>query len=172
MSHPYDLGDKKQTSILGPTLKFKGELTANEDLVIQGQIEGSIKHTSNLTIGEEGKLKADVVAEHISVEGKIDGDLEGRNSVVVKNNANVAGNIYSPVVTLHEGATFNGRIDMSGDAKPQEEKPPKEAKKDERKKPAEDKVEEQVEAAGEEAANDESNDKKSASRKRAAGSSS
>ena len=168
MSHPYDLGDKKHTSILGPTLKFKGELTANEDLVIQGQIEGSIKHTSNLTIGEEGKLKADVVAEHISIEGQVDGDLEGRNSVVVTNNANVTGNIYSPVVTLHEGATFNGRIDMSGDAKKQEESPPKSAKHDEQKKP----VEEKVEAAGEEAANDETNDKKSAARKRAAGSSS
>lgn len=168
MSHPYDLGDKKQTSILGPTLKFKGELTANEDLLIQGQIEGSIKHTSNLTIGEEGKLKADVVAEHISVEGHVDGDLEGRNSVVVTNSANVSGNIFSPVVTLHEGATFNGRIDMSGDAKPQEETPPKSEKKAEHKKP----VEETVEAAGEKAANDETNDKKSGSRKRAAGSSS
>ena len=46
MSHPYDMGEKKRASILGPTLKFKGELTANEDLVIQGQIEGSIKHNS------------------------------------------------------------------------------------------------------------------------------
>ncbi len=166
MSHPYDLGDKKQRSILGPTLKFKGELTANEDLLIQGQIEGSIKHTSNLTIGEEGKLKADVVAEHIAVEGHVDGDLEGRNSVVVTNSANVAGNIFSPVVTLHEGATFNGRIDMSGKAKPQEEEPPKSEEKAEQKKPAEEKVE----AAGEKAANDETNDKKSGSRKRAAGS--
>ena len=62
MSHPYDLGEKKKASILGPTLKFKGELTANEDLVIQGQVEGSIKHSSNLTIGEAGKLKANIEA--------------------------------------------------------------------------------------------------------------
>ena len=168
MSHPYDLGDKKQTSILGPTLKFKGELTANEDLVIQGQIEGSIKHTSSLTIGEEGKVKADVVAEQISVEGQVDGDLEGRNAVVVKDSANVAGNIFSPVVTLHEGAKFNGRIDMSGEAKPQEEEPPKSAKKDEGRKSKEQKVE----ASNEEAANDEATDKKPAAQKRAAGSSS
>ena len=102
------------------------------------------------------------------MEGQVDGDLEGRNSVVVTNSANVSGNIFSPVVTLHEGATFNGRIDMSGDAKPQEETPPKSEKKAEQKKPAE----ETVEAAGEKAANDETNDKKSGSRKRAAGSSS
>ncbi len=148
MSHPYDMGEKKQVSILGPTLKFKGELTANEDLVIQGQIEGSINHSSNLTVGEEGKLKADVKAEHIAVEGKVDGDLEGRTSVVVKDSANVAGNIYSPTVTLHEGSTFNGRIDMSGNAKPQEEpkpqaesRPQAEASKPEKAEESEDKAE-------------------------------
>ena len=123
MRDPYDMGEKKQASILGPTLKFKGELTANEDLVIQGQIEGSIKHSSNLTIGEEGKLKADITAEHITVEGELRGDLEGRNAVVVKDTANVSGNIFSPTVTLHEGSTFNGRIDMSGNAKAQSEPP-------------------------------------------------
>ena len=123
MSHPYDMGDKKQVSILGPTLKFKGELTANEDLVIQGNIEGSIKHSSNLTIGDEGKIKADISAEHIAVEGKVDGDLDGRTSVVIKDTANVEGNIYSPTVTLHEGSTFNGKIDMSGAKKPESKTP-------------------------------------------------
>ena len=129
MSHPYDMGDKKQVSILGPTLKFKGELTANEDLIIQGQIEGTINHTSKLTIGEEGKLKADVKAEHISVEGKVKGDLEGREAVVIKDNADVAGNIFSPTVNLYEGATFNGRIDMSGKTAADAKKPEKPAKK-------------------------------------------
>jgi cytoskeletal protein CcmA (bactofilin family) len=114
MSHPYDLGDKKKASILGPTLKFKGELTANEDLVIQGQVEGSIKHSSNLTIGEAGKLKADIQADHIAIEGEVRGDVTGDTSVVVMEGANVDGNIYSPSVTLREGATFNGKIDMSG----------------------------------------------------------
>jgi cytoskeletal protein CcmA (bactofilin family) len=117
MSHPYDMGDKKQHSVLGPTLKFKGELTAEEDLLIQGTVEGSIKHTSNLTIGKEGTVKADVKAEHISVEGKVDGDLVGRTSVVVKESANVTGNIFSPTVTLREGSKFNGKIDMSGSTK-------------------------------------------------------
>jgi len=129
MSHPYDMGEKKQVSILGPTLKFKGELTANEDLVIQGQIEGSINHTSSLTIGEEGKLNADVKAEHISVEGKVKGDLEGREAVVIKDNADVTGNIFSPTVNLYEGATFNGRIDMSGKTAADAKKPEKQVSK-------------------------------------------
>lgn len=128
MSHPYDLGEKKKASILGPTLKFKGELTANEDLVIQGQVEGSIKHTSNLTIGEAGKLKANVEADHVSIEGEVNGDIAGGTSVVVKESANVDGNIYSPTVTLREGATFNGKIDMSGKARAEKSAPPKSKK--------------------------------------------
>jgi len=114
MSDPYDLGKKKQTSILGPTLSFKGELKAEEDLLIRGKIEGTIEHTSNLTIGEDGRVKADIKAEYIAVEGKVEGDLKGSKSIVIKDTANVEGNIYSPVVSLLEGSTFNGKIDMTG----------------------------------------------------------
>ena len=114
MSDPYDFGEKKSTSVLGPSLSFKGELRAEEDLLIQGKVEGSIEHTSNLTIGVQGKVKADVKAEFIAVEGKVTGDLKGTKSVVIKDTANVDGNIFSPTVSLHEGATFNGKIDMSG----------------------------------------------------------
>ena len=114
MSNPYETAQRKKHSVLGPTLRFKGELSAEEDLLIQGRIEGSIKHSSSLTIGEEGQVKANIAAEYIAVEGKVNGDLSGSQSVVVRDTANVDGNIYSPVVTLLEGATFNGSIDMSG----------------------------------------------------------
>lgn len=119
MSDPYDSADRKKSSVLGPTLKFKGELSADEDLLIQGQVEGSIKHTSNLTIGKEGKVKANVSAAYIAVEGTVKGDLTGSQSVTVHETANIAGNIYSPTVSLLEGATFNGKIDMTGKAQPQ-----------------------------------------------------
>lgn len=114
MSDPYDFGEKKNTSVLGPTLSFKGELNAEEDLLIQGKVEGSITHTSNLTIGEQGQIKADIKAEFIAVEGKVQGDLRGTKSTVIKDTADVDGNIFSPTVSLHEGATFNGKINMSG----------------------------------------------------------
>lgn len=131
MSNPYDKPMSSTSSVLGPTLKFKGELSANEDLLIQGQIEGSINHTSSLTIGEEGKLKANVKAEYISVEGKVDGNLAGSKSVVVKESANINGNIYSPTVTLREGSTFNGKIDMTGKEQPQADSPREDAERKE-----------------------------------------
>lgn len=114
MSHPFDMGDKRKVSVLGPTLKFKGELSASEDLLIQGQVEGSITHTSRLTIGPEGVLNANIHADHIAVEGTVTGDLVAKTSVVVTETSQINGNIYSPTVTLREGAKFTGKIDMSG----------------------------------------------------------
>ncbi len=128
MSNPYDNAKDRSASVLGPTLKFKGELSADEDLLIQGKVEGSIKHTSSLTIGESGHVKADTSAEYIVVEGSVDGDLHGVKSVKVRESANINGNISSPSVSLVEGATFNGNIDMTGEkAARRQDKPVAEA---------------------------------------------
>ncbi|MEM9688909.1 MAG: polymer-forming cytoskeletal protein [Pseudomonadota bacterium] len=115
MSNPYDTTRTANSSVLGPTLKFKGDLTADEDLLIQGEVEGSIKHSSSLTIGEGGLVKADVSAEYIAVEGRVEGDLRGSKCVKVRVSAKINGNIVSPNVSLVEGAKFNGKIDMDSD---------------------------------------------------------
>lgn len=117
MSNPYDNTAKPgKTSVLGPTLKFKGELTAEEDLVIEGSFEGSIEHSSSLTIGESGRLKGNIRAEHVSVDGYVDGEIHGSQSVTIRETATIDGNITSPTVSLLEGATFNGNIDMTSKA--------------------------------------------------------
>jgi cytoskeletal protein CcmA (bactofilin family) len=115
MSNPYDTAKARNSSVLGPTLKFKGELSADEDLLIQGTVEGSIRHTSRLTIGDSGRIKADIAAEYVAVEGNVEGDIHGSQSVTVRESADISGNICSPTVSLLEGATFNGKIDMSGE---------------------------------------------------------
>ncbi|MEM9172675.1 MAG: polymer-forming cytoskeletal protein [Pseudomonadota bacterium] len=114
MSNPYDDPNVKHPSVLGPTLKFKGELVADENLLIHGEVEGSIKHSSLLTVAKNGTLKANVTAEYVSIDGNVVGDIGGSKSVIVSEGADVTGNIFSPVVTLREGAKFNGKIDMSG----------------------------------------------------------
>jgi cytoskeletal protein CcmA (bactofilin family) len=113
MSNPYDSASER-ASILGPTLYFKGDLTAEEDLLIQGRVEGSITHTQRLTIGPQGTVKADIRAQLIIVEGTVDGDLQAEKSVFVKESAKVCGNIYAPTVSIMEGASFSGSIDMGG----------------------------------------------------------
>jgi cytoskeletal protein CcmA (bactofilin family) len=112
MTNPYDTV-KERTSILGPTIQFKGELSAEEDLVIQGTIEGSITHTQRLTIGAGGTVRANVEAQLVVVEGTIEGDVRAEKSVAVRETARMTGNITAPSVTILQGATFNGSVDMS-----------------------------------------------------------
>ena len=107
-------GASDRVSVLGPTLYFKGDLTAEEDLLIQGRVEGSITHTQRLTVGPQGTVKANIRAQLIVVEGTVDGDLQAEKSVFVKETARVMGNIFAPSVSILEGACFSGHIDMDG----------------------------------------------------------
>jgi cytoskeletal protein CcmA (bactofilin family) len=103
----------RSVSVIGPTLVFKGELSADEDLVIQGTIEGTIAHhKKNLTVGKEGRVKADIHAASVSIEGHVDGDIHGDEFVELAKSAVVRGNIFSPRIKMADGASFNGSIDM------------------------------------------------------------
>lgn len=111
MSNPYDNASDR-VSVLGPTLKFKGELHADEELLIKGRIEGSITHTQRITVCPEGTVTANVRAVMIVVEGTLTGDLLAEKSVMVKETARLRGNITAPSVSIVEGAQFNGGVDM------------------------------------------------------------
>jgi cytoskeletal protein CcmA (bactofilin family) len=101
-----------RASVLGPTLKFRGELSAQEDLIVQGSVDGSITHTQSLTIGTDGSMKGDIRARVIVIDGKVEGDLYATESVNIRATAKVKGNVFAPRVGINEGAFFQGQIDM------------------------------------------------------------
>ncbi len=103
----------KNVSVIGPTLEFKGELQADEDLVIEGQVEGTIAHhRKRLTIGKQGRVRADIDANSVIVEGQLVGDIHGDEVVSLASGADVTGNIFCRRIVIEDGAQFNGRIDM------------------------------------------------------------
>ena len=100
-------------SVIGETLHFKGELSAGEDLIIEGKVEGQINQGKCcLTVKPKGELIANVHATKIFIEGKVDGDLAATVGVTIRESGEVTGNIVAPKVAIDEGATFNGQIDM------------------------------------------------------------
>jgi len=105
-------GAKRSVAVLGPTLRFKGELSAEEDFILQGRIEGSINHTQSVTIGTEGVVQGNIHARVVTVDGSVEGDLHGTESVVINATGRVTGNVFAPRVGIVDGALFNGRIDM------------------------------------------------------------
>ena len=112
-SEPVLGSDGNPVSVIGETLHFKGELSAGEDLVIEGKVEGQINQGKCcLTVRPKGELIADVNATKIFVEGTVTGDLAATVSVTVRESGVVKGNIIAPKVAINEGATFNGSIEM------------------------------------------------------------
>ena len=104
----------KSVSVIGPTLIFRGELSADEDLVIEGTIEGTIAHhKKNLTIGAKGRVSADIHASSVLVEGRLDGDINSDGLVSLANGSVVNGNIYCVRLVLQDGACFNGKVEMA-----------------------------------------------------------
>jgi cytoskeletal protein CcmA (bactofilin family) len=102
----------EKMSVFGPTLRFKGELKAQEDLKVEGRIEGTIHHQQRVVVGAKGEVVATVTAAVIDVDGKVQGDMHAKKSVKVSSSAIVRGNIRAPSVSITEGANFNGSVSM------------------------------------------------------------
>ena len=102
----------ERMSVFGPTLRFKGELRAQEDIKIEGRIEGSIHHQQKVVVGNKGEVVATVNAQSIDVDGKVQGDIVAKKSIKVSQSAVVRGNLRAPSVSINEGANFNGGVTM------------------------------------------------------------
>lgn len=106
---------------IGKSVVIKGELSGSEDLTIEGHVEGRIDLKDNvLTIGANGKIKAEVFAKAVIVLGEVSGNVTASEKVDIRDNGSVDGDISSPRVAIAEGAHFRGSVDMqrSGAAKP------------------------------------------------------
>lgn len=100
-------------AVIGPSISIKGDLTGEEDLMIEGKVEGEIRlKQHSVTVGRSGRVQADVFGKSINVEGEVQGNLTGDSEVVIRNTGRVEGNIVAPRVTLEDGSSFRGAIDM------------------------------------------------------------
>jgi cytoskeletal protein CcmA (bactofilin family) len=123
-------GTERSTVNIGKSVVIKGELSGSEDLTIEGQVEGKIELRQNvLTIGPNGKIKAQVFAKSIVILGEVTGNVTATEKVDIRDNGSVDGDIAAPRVAIAEGAHFRGSIDMQkqGGSKPAAE-PKAEAK--------------------------------------------
>jgi cytoskeletal protein CcmA (bactofilin family) len=114
---PRPAGHGGECAVIGRSIQINGDVRGDEDLRIEGDISGTVQlKNSNLTIGKEGKVRADVYARSVTVYGTTEGDLYATERVNVHVNAQVRGNITAPKVGIEEGAKFKGSIEMDQDA--------------------------------------------------------
>ena len=100
---------------IGKSVVIKGELSGSEDLTIEGQVEGKIELRQNLlTIGPNAKIKAQVFAKTVVVEGQVHGNISAGERIDIRDKGVVEGNLAAPRVAIADGAHFRGSIDMQG----------------------------------------------------------
>ena len=102
------------TCVIGAKTTIKGEITGDEDLLIEGNVEGQVRITRDLRVAPGGVLKATVEAQSLIVSGEIVGDCQATGRVEIQATGRLTGNIRAPKIVIAEGAMFRGNSDMTG----------------------------------------------------------
>jgi len=104
-----------EATILGPTLEIEGEIEGDEDLVIQGRVQGNIKSRKALTVDGSGMVEATIVTHSMVVSGRLNGNVEATDKVEIRREGTMVGDIKAPRVVIADGAKFKGNIEMGVD---------------------------------------------------------
>ena len=105
-------------AVIGPNIRIQGELSGDEDLVVEGRVEGKISVSKGLRIGPQAQVNAEVKAHHVVIAGRVVGNVIAVEKVELLPSGILEGNIRSPKIAIAEGAQFKGSVDMGGKAAP------------------------------------------------------
>jgi cytoskeletal protein CcmA (bactofilin family) len=111
-----DIGNQDYSTVLGPDLSIKGEVTFEKGLRLHGRIEGKISTQGRLHVAKEARLMADVDAGSIIVEGEVRGNLTASDRIDLKQSARYEGDLAASRLTVDEGAVFSGHVTVGPDA--------------------------------------------------------
>jgi cytoskeletal protein CcmA (bactofilin family) len=104
---------RTERATIGPSIFIKGDLSGEEDLVIEGRVEGKVDlKQNNVTVGKNGRVKADLFGRVVTIEGEVDGNVYAREQAILRQSGAIQGNITAPRVVLEDGSRFKGSIDM------------------------------------------------------------
>jgi cytoskeletal protein CcmA (bactofilin family) len=105
--------ESPNTSYLGPNIRFEGELSGQEDLIIRGHVKGKIQlNQNNLIIEENGNIQAEIQAGKVTIRGKIKGNILATEKVTITKDGSMTGEITSPRISIEDGAQFKGSVKM------------------------------------------------------------
>ena len=100
-------------AVLGSRLIFKGDISGEEDILIKGDLEGSIQlENNNVSIAKSGKLHADIHAHNVIISGFVQGNIQASGKVVIEDSGKMIGDICASRISIMEGAQFKGSMKM------------------------------------------------------------
>jgi cytoskeletal protein CcmA (bactofilin family) len=102
-----------QPTVFGPSMRIVGEVSSNEELYLNGDLEGKLSLQNKLTIGPNSKVKANIKAKEIVIFGTVHGNVEAENRIALRTGATIVGDIKTAGIVIEDGAYFKGGIDIS-----------------------------------------------------------
>jgi len=110
---------------IGKSVVIKGDISGGGSLYLDGELEGNVELNGSLTVGPEGRVRANLQARSIEVQGRVEGDLYGLEHAKLKKSATVVGDIYTPRIAIEDGTSFTGSVHVNKDiSRPQTKKTP------------------------------------------------
>ena len=102
----------RQIAAIGPSMTIKGDIRAREELVVDGEVEGSLESQSQLTVGPNGKVRANIKAREVIVYGSVRGNVEVAEKIAIRDQGSLVGDIKAAGISIDDGAYFKGSIDI------------------------------------------------------------
>jgi cytoskeletal protein CcmA (bactofilin family) len=102
----------QQTAAIAASMRIKGDIRTNEELLIDGEVEGSVESHSVLTVGPNGKVRANIKAREVIVFGKVQGNVDVVEKIAIREQGSLVGDIKTAGISIDDGAYFKGCIDI------------------------------------------------------------
>ena len=105
-------GMAPQTAAIGPSMRIKGEIRSQEELVVDGEVEGTLESQSLITVGTHGKVKANIKAREVVIYGWVQGNIDAAEKIAIREKGSLVGDIRTAGISIDDGAYFKGSIDI------------------------------------------------------------
>jgi cytoskeletal protein CcmA (bactofilin family) len=114
----------RNTAVIGASMQIKGEIHSREELVVDGEVEGVLESASSITIGPNGKVKANIKAHEVAIFGSVKGNVEVSGKLAIRDKGSLIGDIKTAGISIDDGAYFKGSIDIVRPEPARAPKPP------------------------------------------------
>ncbi len=102
----------RQTAVIGPSMHIIGEIRTDEELLVDGEVEGSLESHSLLTVGKNGRVHANIKAREVVIYGSVHGNVEAGEKIAIREQGSLVGDIKTAGISIDDGAYFKGSIDI------------------------------------------------------------
>jgi cytoskeletal protein CcmA (bactofilin family) len=123
-AHPPVTTPPKNSAIIGASMQIKGEIRSREELIVDGEVEGLLESHSSLTVGPNGRVKANIKAREVVIFGTVKGNVEVSEKIAIREQGSLIGDIKTAGISIDDGAYFKGSIDIVRPEPVRQQKPP------------------------------------------------